>query len=168
MKRENGTERRAGKLPRFNAVDAVIILIVIAAIFGIWYRYGLRDKIENSRNMTEAVISFRISDIQEASGELLTDGTAVYYKTAGIDLGKLTGSAVISPAEVYAVNDNGETVLLYSVNGRIDAEGSILAEGVFKDGEGFFAGGTTYIAPGMKLDVMIGNLDVSVYVLDVK
>ena len=43
-------------LPRFGVLDAVIIILVIAAICAVYFRYNIMDMISEKRNLKEFTV----------------------------------------------------------------------------------------------------------------
>ena len=62
-KKEKNTEKKARRFPKFYIIDAIIILLVIAISLGIYFRYSVFDILGNSKNQTEAVVTFSVKNI---------------------------------------------------------------------------------------------------------
>ncbi len=156
---------------RFNIIDWAIVLLIVLAAAGLVLRYGLAEKWKNSQNTVRAEIRFSISNIRETSytGGYFAPGTRVYNSDADNNyIGVFAGEERFSymPAKYYQISSSGEIVEERSVLDRIDVTGVILTEGV-KNDNGFFYGGSTYVAPGQYISINTGGLRVQILVEEV-
>ncbi|MBE6640313.1 MAG: hypothetical protein E7619_01875 [Ruminococcaceae bacterium] len=166
-----GEKKKARKIA-FNLLDWIIIVSLVLAAVGIWFRYGLAEQWKNKQNTVTACISFSISDIQENSftGGYFSEGTAVYNGDAGNNLiGHFASEDKFGyvPAKYYQHTKTGEVVIKQSVTDRIDVVGAIMSEGVMTE-NGFYYGGTTYIAPGQTVLINTRDIKVSVLITDIE
>jgi hypothetical protein len=153
---------------RPNIIDIAIIVVIIAALVGIWARFDLSRRFTSDGVMQPGEISFLILNIMGTSANELQDGTAVYDKTTGNYIGKIDGTSITStPAEAYIVGDDGIIKKTTTTTGREDVRGVILTEGTH-NADGFYYGGNTFVAPGMEIEVNTENLDVTMLVTGVK
>ena len=51
---------RVKLVPKFKILDAVIILLIITSVLGIYFRYNVMDTLKNQKDMKEYVISFSV------------------------------------------------------------------------------------------------------------
>ncbi len=150
-----------------NVVDFLIILIILGVIASLALRAGVLNKsVSNHTEMQEAVVSFLVLDINNNSGEYFRVNETFYIKNPVLKLGELT-SVQIMPAEVFVSGEDGKMVKTYSNNARIDVRGTFASEGIFSDA-GFLLGGSTYIAPGSKLEVQSADISVTMMITDVQ
>ena len=139
-------ERKKAKKIAFNLLDWLIIVALLLAGVGIWFRYGLAEKWENQKNTVTACISFSISNIKETSftGGYFAEGNAVFNADADNNLiGYFAGEDKFGyvPAVYYQHTKSGEGIIKQSAYDRIDVVGAIMAEGLLTE-NGFFYGGT--------------------------
>ena len=71
------------------------------------------------------------------------------------------------PAEDFVAMPDGTIAKTTSSAGKVDVRGSIKVNGRYKAGEGFFHGGTTFIAPGGKIEMYTANADFTMIILDI-
>lgn len=165
-------EKKKAKKIAFNLLDWIIVISLLLAGVGIWFRYGLAEQWQNKKNTVTACISFSISDIKETSftGGYFAEGNAVFNGDAGNNLiGHFAGEDKFGyvPAKYYQHTKTGEVVIKHSVTDRIDVVGAIISEGVMTE-NGFFYGGTTYIAPGQTVLLNTRDIKVSVLITDIE
>lgn len=130
---------------KFNALDFLILLVILAAIFSVVLRSGLKDTIVASRQNETIVYTIRINNVQKESFDLLALDTKIYSSEED----KLMGVVVEKssrPAETYIALDSGE---IYKTNipERIDITLTIEAKGRITE-EGCMIGGNYFIASG--------------------
>lgn len=153
---------------RFNGIDLLIIIAFIGCIVGLVLRYQLVDIIRNSGNENNALISFRVADIQNASKDYFAEGDKFFAVEGGntaMKFGTLKNKITWSPAEVYNFDDEGNYVLS-SKDDRIDVRGTVIASGLFSD-EGFLLNNTKYIAPGSELSIQSNKIEITITVTDI-
>ena len=166
------SEKKRAKKLAFNLLDWLIIVALLLAGVGIWFRYGLAEQWENKKNTVTAYISFSISNIKETSftGGYFAEGSAVYNADADNNLiGYFAGADKFSyvPAVYYQYTKTGEGIIKQSASDRIDVVGAIVAEGLLTE-NGFFYGGTTYIAPGQIVLINTRDITVSILITDIE
>ena len=49
---------------RIKALDVVIIVLLVAVVAGVYFRYNILDMLTGSKNLKEYTVSFEIKDIQ--------------------------------------------------------------------------------------------------------
>lgn len=166
------SDKKKAKRLAFNLLDWLIIVALVLAGVGIWFRYGLAEKWENKTNTVTACISFSISNIKETSftGGYFAEGNAVYNADADNNLiGYFAGEDKFGyvPAVFHEYTKTGEGVIIQSASDRIDVVGAIMAEGLMTE-NGFYYGGTTYIAPGQTVLISTRDIRVSILVTDIE
>ena len=71
---------RPQKQHRFNAIDAVIILLVILAVLGVYFRYSIIDFLTNDKNNAEYIVTFSIDNvINTTPSNYMSVGDKLYY-----------------------------------------------------------------------------------------
>lgn len=171
MKSE-GTQGRKKGLLRLNLLDWILIAAILLSAVGVWFRYGFSENWKNKKNLVTAQITFTVSDIKETTytGGYFREGTQVFNNDNDNSLiGVFAGEDKFSyiPAKYYVTTKTGETVIKQSVTDRIDVTGAILSEGI-KNENGFFYGGTTYIAPGQTILISTRELKLVVLITDIQ
>lgn len=171
MKSEVGQKKKSGKL-RLNLLDWIIIAALLLSAVGVWFRYGFSENWKNKKNLVTAQISFSVSDIKETTytGGYFREGTQVFNADNDNTLiGVFAGEDKFSyiPAKYYVTTKTGETIIKQSVTDRIDVTGAIISEGI-KNENGFFYGGSTYIAPGQIVIICSQDLKLMVLITDIQ
>jgi len=167
-----------------NIIDALLVIAVIAAVFGIavrqrWISIDMFvDKEAAATAPIENVrISFVIDDISKSSYEGFDIGdvflaASLYYQEFGT-LEEIT----MTRAEDYDENSKGEIVKNYAPlldeaddesYGRIDVKGTVISSGSY-DEHGFFElGGIYCIMPGTQIRIVDRDLDVNITVTNIE
>ncbi len=149
---------------RFNIIDFIILVAVIACVVGIALRYDVADRIGVKTNETKVEISFIVHDIKESSADALLIGDEFYWKQNGMSLGTLIEKE-IAPAERISENGRGEGVVTYSENKK-DARATLVAVGTVTD-DGFMLGGTQFISAGKEMEIYSKQVEVLAIITDV-
>lgn len=148
--------------PHFNVLDAIIILLVILVIVGIYFRYNIIDFLNDSRNKADYAISYTVKDIRYTTNNYVHVGDTLYFADSGDSFGALLNCEPNnqepwnkSPASQHFTISSGEVVEAFYPNdeSRIDAKGRLLCEGYYSEDGGFLLDGDTYIAPGQTISV---------------
>lgn len=160
-----GTKKN--RTARFNIIDLVIVVLILAVIAGVCIRYFSTQDVDEVDNSESATVSFLVQDIRYTSADYFVGGDNVYVDDDGTYLGEFMKGFTITPAEKYITDVNGKTVKVnYPENTRIDVRGQILSEGTWKDGS-FMVGGNMYIAAGKKMKICTPHITVTLLVTDV-
>jgi len=136
---------------RFNVVDAVLILLAILAIVGVWQRKNLQKLFETGEALESYTVTFEIKKIRSTTVDLLEKGTALYLEDndTQVSLGTLAEQVSTSAATVYLQNNEGETVkAVYpqdSFEYLLDANGVLNCRGIEHEGT-FLLEGKAYLA----------------------
>ena len=87
MKTVNETSKK--RSPRFSVLDAVIILLVIVAVAGVYFRYNIIGFISGAQNLEDYAISYSIKDIRYTTPNYINVGDEVYFADDGEHFGTL-------------------------------------------------------------------------------
>ena len=148
--------------PRFNALDALIILVVVLVLGGMYFRSNIVEYIKTAQNKQNYVISYSVKNISSSTYEYLKVGDILYFSESGDKLGSLmTAEAdkqdvgTTSPGFEYFTTSSGEIVKVGYPESeeRIDFKGRFLCSGSYIDDGGFMLGGDTYVAAGQSFAV---------------
>lgn len=160
------TEKRSS--PHFNILDALIVFLVVLCVVGIVFRGNIRDKLGFGQDLTEYMISFKLSAVDGALPDHLDVGN-ILYLADGSEAGRLLGvtdfsvhskesagstTLLVRPASVYMNDTLGGVVLATYPKGTIvDAKGAFIAYGAYCS-EGYFClGGERYLAVGQQITI---------------
>ena len=136
---------------RFNVVDAVLILLAILAIVGVWQRKNLQRLFDSGEALESYTVTFEIKKIRSTTADLLEKGTEFYLQDQNtrVSLGTLAEQVSTSAATVYLQDKDGNTVkAVYPQDNfeyLLDAGGMLNCRGIEHDGV-FLLEGKTYLA----------------------
>ena len=156
--------------PRFGVLDAVIILLVIIAVVGVYFRYNILDFISSAKNLEDYTISYSIEDIRYTTPNYINVGDEVYFEDSGKHFGTLInasenmGALSITPASEYFTTSKAEIVEVFypDSQSRVDAKGRMTCRGSYSDDGGFLVNGSTFIASGQMVSVKTENVTVTI------
>lgn len=178
MKKENKTDtEQVGKLPRFRILDVAILLLVVVAVVGIYFRYNILDELTNHRNLKEYTVSFSIDDIRYTTENYLHVNDTVYFQEDGATLGTLLTASEAQnrvwstkPASKIFVGDDGtmEEVFYPNSESRVSATGRLLCTGSYSQDGGFCINGSRYLSAGQTVSVYTETVSFSITVTDIE
>lgn len=175
---ENKKPKKNRRFPKFGVLDAVIILLVIVIVAGIYFRYSFFDTLNSLKNMKECYVTFQTDNVTTQTTRALNDGDEVYFKSNGEIFGTITvkseevAMAIREQPATSTVFKNGQTYanvqypqgmedsLIYGI-GTIKCNCAISEDG------SYLLGGTTYIAPGQTYTLCTERVTVTVTVTDI-
>ncbi len=154
-------KKRQGNAPHFGVLDAVIILLVIIAVVGVYFRYNIVNLVTGASKLGEYTVSYSIEDIRYTTPNFMNVGDKVYFADDGEELGTLLavsenmGALSITPAAKYFTDSNGAIVEVMYPNSqsRVDAKGRFVCVGKYSDDGGFLVNGSDFIAAGQYISV---------------
>lgn len=125
---------------KVNLIDLLIVIVILAAIAFVGYRFILKDKTGIINNET-VILEFTSEEVNDFTIERLEAGAPVLDYDENNYLGTVTGFELGEPAS-YEVNEYGETVRL-SLPGCNSVVLTAEAAGTL-DGNGVVIGGARY------------------------
>lgn len=158
--------------PKFNAIDAVVIILIVAFLAGIIYNAFISNEREIGSELAEYRIYFKIDDIKSTSADYFVPGDTVRFGSNEKVVGVLDEIVQRVPA-VGAYNDNGTEVLYPDIQDttiyedtRYSLIGSITAKGIMTE-NGFMLNGETYIAPNSELNIYTKYIEANIRIISV-
>ena len=152
---------------RFNVIDAVIVIVFVACVVGLVFRYGNFGRSSMDEQLENYEIYFSVSNIAYTSEDAFVQGDTVVLADSGTVLGEFSRMGTILPAEFTARDQSGNLIVVnYPASTRIDVTGYITSQGVMTE-NGYYVGGTTYIASGTEYVVRSEHLDFVLKVLNI-
>ncbi len=143
---------------KINALDILIIVVLIFCVVSIAFRYYKGEKSESYSTDGKYAISFTVNDIRYTTADAFVKGDKVYVAWDDRFIGTFERLDSTNPAAYYATSPkDGVVKVYYPEDTRIDVTGTIISEGYMND-DGFFAGGTYFLAPGKGLTIYTGHL----------
>ena len=139
----------------------MIILLVIVAVIGVYFRYNIIDFVSQTRDIKDYAVSYSVENIRYTTPDFINVGDKVYFADSGDDFGELIavsenmGALSIAPASEYFTTSNGEIVeVLYpDSQSRVDAKGRLVCLGRYSEEGGFLVNGSLYIAAGQTVNI---------------
>ena len=168
------SERANG--PRFNALDAVIILLVVLTVVGVYFRYSILDLLRNDANSQQYVVTYSIDNVRYTTPTYIKVEDEVYFASNGKFFGMLLSESEnqdplnIMPASEYFVDSNGEVKEVFYPNNesRVTAKGRLLCQGYYNSDGGFYVDGNMYIAAGQTVDVYTETVSVTIRIVSIE
>ena len=144
---------------RFNVIDVLIVLIVLACAVGLIVRFSNVGEISSAENLKTYDVYFSVSNIAYTAEDAFIQGDTVTLADSGAVLGEFAGLESILPAEFFARDESGNLIVVnYPESTRIDVTGRIVSHGVRSE-NGYLLNGTTYIAAGTEYSVQSEHMD---------
>lgn len=155
---DKNIEQNVKTKPRFNIIDMLVILVVIACIVGVMLRYGVVDRIAMDTDKNTVKITFLVESVWPYLPMAFESGDDIYMTALNIKVGKLVEKSTASALGYYNLQD-GTVARSYNEK-RVDMTGVIEAKGIMTE-EGFMLNGTTYVAAGTGF--LMDNKDAQIY-----
>ena len=163
MKRDNQSAKNGAVAvkKRGNVLDILIVLLLVAAIAAIGYRYYTLSGQGKSELLSYAEISFQIKEAGYTLPGYVQPGDRVYMED-GTFLGTMQDSNAedentalyTSAATKITTDEDGNYIRIsYPDFSRVDCIGTILCRGTFEADGSFMLDGTTHITPGSAIRV---------------
>ena len=158
---------------RFNIVDAILILLALLCIVGVWQRKNLQALFESGETLEEYTVTFEVKQLRSTTADLLAKGVALYITDGGteIPLGILAENAASTAATVYLPNEDGEmTEAVYpqdEYDYRLDVKGKLTCHGVERDGR-FLLEGKCALAVNQILTAHTEKVDIEIRITSIE
>lgn len=148
---------------KFNGMDFVILLVIIAAVLTIALRSGLKDSVVAARSNETIVYTLRINNLQKSSFDILELNDKLYAENDDKYLGKIVEKSS-RPAESYISLSDGEIIKTY-IPDRLDIFLTVECNGRVTS-EGCMLGGNYFVAAGKYITAYTDSLAFSFEVTD--
>ena len=147
---------------RFGVLDAVIILLVVCLIAGIYFRSNVIEWITNQRNIGDYTVTFAVDDIRYTTPNYINVGDKVVFSSNGETFGTIIEESdgnsrialsVTPSSELFT--DNGQIIEVFYPNNesRVDVKGRLRCRGTYSNEGGFLVNGSTYLSAGQTVQV---------------
>lgn len=155
----------------FGVLDIFVILLAFVCAAGIVARYVLTSRngvLAITPEKTYAAAQFLISGLEPTSQDAFSEGGTLTVGDGG-ESGEILPGAVITPAEYYAEDENGELYLAYEddKDGKVDIRCTVVLGGWYAENGVFMLGGVTPLIPGETVTLSGGGVKASGLVIDV-
>ncbi len=149
---------------RLNAVDFVIIILVIGCIAGVIARYNIVDRIVVNKYRDEVKISFKVSGISADIADNIKNGDTFYIDASSQELGDVISSEV-SDARVLVPDENSSFSVTQDTSKK-DVICTLKGFGIMGE-DGFMLGGTEFLAPGDEVVIRSRQVQLSVIITEI-
>ena len=176
MKHQNTNQAQKTKSPhRFRAMDAVIILLVLIAVVGIYFRYNLLDTFSAKQDLEKYTVTFSIENIRYTTPEYFSYGDEVYLADTKDVFGTLINASDDSeivwrktPAYETVLNEEKQLIdVYYPENTRVTVQGRLLCKGTYSEDGGFLLNGSRYVSAGQTISVQTEMVSVDLLILNI-
>lgn len=147
----------------FNAIDLLILIAIVAAVFTAVYRSGLKDSLIAIRSNETIVYTVKINNVQTESFDMIEIEDALFNQSDDKKLGTIVAKEY-SNAETYIVLDTGE-IKKSIIPDRVDITLTVEATGRVSD-EGCMIGGNYFIAAGKYISAYTEKVSFNFEVLE--
>ena len=137
---------------KVNIVDIFIVIVLLATVVFVGYRFLFRDDDDTEVDKTPVIIEFTGTDVNDLTVEQLETGAPVLDVNSNRELGNAVGFTV-DDATTYSVSNSGNVVLVNipetkSVVVTIEGTGKLDDNGLLIDGFRYGVGHSTVIFVG--------------------
>ncbi len=158
---------KSTKFRKPNVLDIVILIVLIFCVFSIVFRYRQQSEIADGALSGKYEISFTVTNVKYSTADAFVAGDEVYVATDDTYIGIFDRIDSNTPAVYYAPDPDRTTPLYYPEGTRVDITGTIISEGVMNE-DGFFVGGSYFLAPGKKVTFYTGHIFVDAVLGEIK
>ena len=155
--------KKTQKNNRFNIIDFMLIVAVLACIIGVAARTNIKQNVLLSDDT--ATVTVMVRGLMKDSVKQLVAGDKYYYQSTGGSIGTLQ-SFQATPSKVRTPRMDGTIVISESAD-RADVICKVKVEGVATD-TGFHVDGAQFIGSGSSIFVRSKNLETEWLVLDIE
>lgn len=160
------------KKVRFNAIDALIILLVLAILAGAAYRMVVYDENAKEAKLKEYTVYFKVESIRNTARQYFVAGDVVRMKSTNQKIGVFDSIVQHDPA-VGAYNDMGGQIFYPEIDNpdiyndtNCFVIGYITVKGEMTSG-GFLLNGDTYITSNSDLDIVTDHIETTIKIISI-
>ena len=144
----------------FNVIDALIIILLIAVVLGVYFRFNVVESLKAEEKTEAYTVSFSVENIRYTTPSYVSVGDAVYFADTGEVFGVLISESenqsvlsITPSSEIFIDSAGNVKEVFHEEETRIDARGRIECRGIYTEEGGFCIDGTRYIAPGQTVEI---------------
>ena len=150
---------------KFNVLDALIIILVILCIVGVYFRSNIESWIAPKKELDEFKITVVVEKIKSTSNQYLSMGEKIYLQS-GVELGTIESFSSV-PAKTYVNDATGKSIEVnYPEGTYIDVTVVINCRGTLNE-DGFYVNGTQSLSPGSTVNARTEIMDFSFTVVSI-
>lgn len=170
-------EKAKNKALKIKALDIVIVLLVLLAVLGVYFRYNSLNIFENKSNTEQYTISFSIENIRYSTPEHLHVGDCAYFQDSGELLGTFMAESEnmenialkCTAASEYFMDETGTWVeVSYPQDTRVQAEGKLLCNGIKTENNTFLVNGSVFLAANQIVAIQTETVTLSILITDIQ
>ena len=162
--------------PHFNVVDAVIVILVIAALVGVYFRYNIMDYLTQASSKSEYYLTFTVEDVRYTTPYYIEMDDVFYLSANGDELGVFAGGAenqsepIITFASKTVTDSKGEIheISYPHEQSRVNINGRLLCYGTFSEETGFCLDGKSYFGAGESVSVYSEKVTFTLRILSIE
>lgn len=163
-------DKRMGR--RFGLLDAVLVVLAVLLLVGVWQRDALRELFTTEEVLDEYTVTFEVKKVRSTTAELLKKDVAFTTEHEGerVLLGTLVRDVAASAATEQLRNEEGDLVDVVYPEDEYeylwDVGGELSCEGLMRDGS-FLVGGKLYLARNKVVRVQTETADFDIVIKDI-
>lgn len=172
----NRNTEKEKRTPRFGVLDAVIVLLVVCLIAGIYFRSNIIEWIANQRNIRDYTVTFAVDDVRYTTPNYINVGDKVVFASNGEEFGTIIEESdgmsnialsVTPSSKIFT--DNGQVIEVFYPNNesRVDIKGRLQCQGTYSEDGGFLVNGSTYLSAGQTVKVQTELVNLELRVLEI-
>ena len=174
-KNRKRTKEEKRERPHFNVIDAFIVILLIAIVAGVYFRFNIIDLLKASAPDEKYAVSYSIEDVRYTTPSYINVDDEVYFSADGKFMGTIISASEnqdalnITPASKEFVGADGKIQeVFYPEDTRVSATGRILCVGSYDSAVGFCIDGSTYIAAGQTINVYTERVSLTVTITSIE
>ena len=135
------------KKSRFNIIDLLIIIVIIAAVATVAVRLDLADKIVQATAEDSARVTITVFSIDQAAVGAVSEGDELVWEQENYDFGSIVHKEVANAVKYNTVEDGSYVKTTdperYDLTLTVDTKGTFTKEGYMLGGKSYLAAGKT-------------------------
>jgi len=157
---------KENKKLRFNVIDLVIVLFMILALVGIFFRYNMADRLNLMARGVTFEIEFLVEDIQRGTEHFLQPGERFHITLESIEIGTVWEILDVRGAVAYVETVEGDILRSYRPE-RVDVTGIMRSQGRIAPDGTYMLNGNTFVAVNSNFFIHTGLREVLITVMDI-
>lgn len=154
-----------GKLfGKISIVDILIVAVLLAAIGGVYYKFGRSKTVSPFSKPDTIEVSFYVEDIPAFVANSIKEGDLAKDRVNNITIGKIT-SAVVGPDIFFYPNSEGQAIAS-SKPGYASIQFTVRGQGVYSDTGSSISGMEYYV--NKQFELRVGAVNTYPRVMSIK